>query len=196
MDIRTTLTEVALVVLFLLITLAVAVPNTYEGCKSSEEAAAATALKSGILPAEVQFQAGDYAPDPANPAFGDYATATRLGPGRAFPLLSGATTTAAGVTLNLLAPTYQSVTPTISGYRFNDPVSVASDQARVWAVITQPIDATHGRRWFAINQAGNIYASHPTVNAWAANTRPSDRDLFGPALTGAPPATAAVPYRR
>ena len=195
MNPKYTLTEVALVLLFLLIALAVMIPNAVESHASGTEAAAATALKSGLLPAEVQFQAGAYLVH-RNDDFGAYATATALGPGIAFPMLSGATTTPGGLTLNLLAPTYQSATPKISGYRFNDPISIPNDQEHVWALTTQPLDENQGRRWFIINQEGNIYASKPTILAYVGTIHPTDPDLFGPTLTSAPSTTRAVPYRR
>jgi hypothetical protein len=195
MNLKYTLTEVALVLLFMLITVAVTIPNLQEDRVSAEDADDATALKSGMLPAEVQFQAGAYA-TPGNDGLGAYATATALGPGIAYPMLSGAITTPDGLTLNLLAPTYQSAIPHISGYRFNDPVSTPTDRERVWAVSTQPLDETHGHRWFIINQEGNISASKPTVLAYVGTIHPTDPSLFGPNLTSAPSATRAVSYRR
>jgi prepilin-type N-terminal cleavage/methylation domain-containing protein len=165
-----TLIELMIVIAIIAIIAAIAIPNLLESRVSAQEAAAATALKSGILPAEVQFQAGAYQDSDGN-GLGEYAVSNGLGSNLAFPLMSGATTTTGGVTLNLLAPTYQAGSPQISGYKFRDPLSEASSQERVWGVITQPLDQNQGRRIFAINQAGNIYASTPNVAKWVPYRR-------------------------
>jgi prepilin-type N-terminal cleavage/methylation domain-containing protein len=190
-----TLIELMIVIAIIAIIAAIAIPNLLESRVSAQEAASATALKSGILPAEVQFQAGAYLDADGN-GLGEYATSTGLTAGKTFPLLSGGTTTTGGITLNLLAPTYQSSTPSISGYKFTDPISQASSQERVWGVITQPLDSNQGRRLFAINQAGNIYASTPNVTACSSATLPNDGSLFGVSLVSAPVTAKWVPYRR
>jgi prepilin-type N-terminal cleavage/methylation domain-containing protein len=190
-----TLIELMIVIAIIAIIAAIAIPNLLESRVSAQEAAAATALKSGILPAEVQFQAGAYQDADGN-GLGEYAVSNGLGAGKSFPLLSGATTTTGGVTLNLLAPTYQAANPSISGYKFNDPASENSSQERVWGVINQPLDQNQGRRIFAINQAGNIYASKPNVSAFASTTGVQDGTLFGVSLVSAPSNVDWVPYRR
>jgi prepilin-type N-terminal cleavage/methylation domain-containing protein len=190
-----TLIELMIVIAIIAIIAAIAIPNLLESRVSAQEAAAATALKSGILPAQVQFQAGAYLDADGN-GLGEYATSNGLTAGKSFPLLSGQNTTTGGVTLNLLAPTYQNSTPAISGYKFNDPISEASSQERVWGVITQPLDSNQGRRLFAINQAGNIYASTPNVTACSSTTLPNDASLFGSSLVSAPVTAKWVPYRR
>ena len=194
-----TLIELMIVIAIIAIIAAIAIPNLLESRVSAQEAAGATALKSGLLPAQVQFQAGCYIDTDGN-GLGEYATATStstyLGTAHSFILMSGGTTTPGGITLNLLAPTYQSATPQISGYRFNDPLSQISSQERVWGVISQPLDSNQGRRVFAINQAGNIYASKPNVTACSSTTSPNDASLFGTSLVGDPNSADWVPYRR
>jgi prepilin-type N-terminal cleavage/methylation domain-containing protein len=195
MDQAFTLIELMIVIAIIAIIAAIAIPNLLESRVSAQEAAAATALKSGILPAEVQFQAGAYQDSDGN-GLGEYAISNGLGVGKAFPLMSGATTTQGGITLNLLAPTYQFASPQISGYRFNDPLSEASSQERVWGIITQPLDSNQGRRLFAINQAGNIYASKPNITACSSATLANNDNLFGTSLVSAPNTAKWVPYRR
>ena len=192
-----TLIELMIVIAIIAIIAAIAIPNLLESRVSAQEAASATALKSGILPAQVQFQAGAYIDTDGN-GLGEYATSTSssIGTGGSFPFMSGATTTSGGVTLNLLAPTYQSSTPHISGYQFDDPISQFSSQERVWGVMTQPLDSNQGRRVFAINQAGNIYASTPNVTACSSTTLANDSSLFGVSLVNAPVTSKWVPYRR
>jgi len=190
-----TLIELMIVIAIIAIIAAIAIPNLLESRVSAQEAASATALKSGILPAEVQFQAGAYQDSDGN-GLGEYAVSNGLGVGKSFRLMSGATTTAGGITLNLLAPTYQFATPSISGYEFTDPQSEVSSQERVWGVITQPLDSNQGRRIFAINQAGNIYASKPNITACSSTTTPNDSSLFGTSLVSAPQTSKWVPYRR
>ena len=192
-----TLIELMIVIAIIAIIAAIAIPNLLESRVSAQEAAGATALKSGLLPAEVQFQAGCYIDTDGN-GLGEYATSTStvLGVGQSFPLMSGASTTTGGITLNLLAPTYQKTTPAISGYDFDDPQSQISSQERCWGVISQPLDSNQGRRLFAINQAGNIYASTPNVTACSSTTTPNDVNLFGTSLVLAPNQAKWVPYRR
>ena len=55
-----TLIELMIVIAIIAIIAAIAIPNLLESRISSNEAAAAASLSAGILPAEVQFQAGDY----------------------------------------------------------------------------------------------------------------------------------------
>ncbi len=192
-----TLIELMIVIAIIAIIAAIAIPNLLESRVSAQEAASATALRSGLLPAEVQFQASVYIDSDSN-GIGDYATSTSpaLGVGKSYPLMSGQTTTPGGITLNLLAPTYQSTTPQISGYEFQDPVSQASSVERVWGVIVKPIDSGQGRRLFAINQSGSIYASIPNVTACSSTTLPTDVSLFGVSLSSQPVGTKWVPYRR
>ncbi len=183
-----TLIELMIVIAIIAIIAAIAIPNLLESRVTSQENAAAAALKSGILPAEVQFQAGGYADGDGN-GLGEYAA----GFASAYPTLSGQSLIN-GITLNLLSPTYNTDTPTISGYTFQRPVTSAGSVEQVWAVATRPVDINQGRRQFAINQAGNIYAAGPTTTA--ANTI-SETGTFGASMTGAPTAASGwKPYRR
>ena len=192
-----TLVELMIVIAIIAIIAAIAIPNLLESRVSAQEAASATALRSGLLPAEVQFQASVYV-DSVGVGVGDYATKTSpfIGTGKSYPLMAGATTTAGGITLNLLAPTYQFATPQISGYEFTDPLSEVSSVERVWGIIAQPLDSNQGRRLFAINQSGSIFASKPNITACSSTTLPNDASLFGTSMVTMPNTTMWVPYRR
>ena len=58
-----TLIELMIVIAIIAIIAAIAIPNLLESRITSNEAAAGATLKSGVLPAEVQFQGGGYADD-------------------------------------------------------------------------------------------------------------------------------------
>ena len=104
--------------------------------------------------------------------------------------------------MNLLAPTYRGSSPTISAYTFFiDPVtetepSGSSDGSgeRTWGVVTAPQDNNSGRRWFAINQAGNVYSTRPSSTA-SDGLSSTAGDVFGTDLSQNPP-TTFIPYRR
>ena len=211
MNPKYTLTEVALVLLFLLIALAVMIPNAVESHASGTEAAAATALKSGLLPAEVQFQAGAYVTH-RNDGLGAYATATALGPGRTYPTLAGKISIPTGEKLQLLPDTFATATPVIYGYRFDDPISApisvstatspipsapldatAAEEAHdhlieqeTWALVIRPIDAAHGTHLFAINQTFTPVMSNPDPHAAASTILPTDPNCFGADLKAIP----------
>ena len=66
-----TLIELMIVIAIIAIIAAIAIPNLLESRITSNESAAATSLKSGLHPAEAQFQGGNYCDD----ATGIYGTA-------------------------------------------------------------------------------------------------------------------------
>jgi prepilin-type N-terminal cleavage/methylation domain-containing protein len=67
-----TLIELMIVIAIIAIIAAIAIPNLLESRITAQEAAAAAALRSGVLPAEVQFKSGGYA-DGDNNGIGTYA---------------------------------------------------------------------------------------------------------------------------
>src|SRR6185503_12435050 len=109
-----TLIELMIVIAIIAIIAAIAIPNLLESRVTAQESSAAAALKSGLLPAEVQFQAGGYADLDTN-GIGTYAVVgilntvagTALNP---FNALCGTSTMGAAsanqISLNLLAPSY------------------------------------------------------------------------------------------
>jgi type IV pilus assembly protein PilA len=231
-----TLIELMIVIAIIAIIAAIAIPNLLESRITSQEAAGATALKSGILPAQVQFQAGSYCDNDAN-GIGTYAVDGILSAAVAvdpYKVLSGSQTTGPSnnITLNLLEPSYGSesgpyttaaansvaqatsnaqVWPVISGYMFKTPntytaITSTSDGSgeRSWTIISFPVDDQQGRRFFCINQAGNIYSSKATATAnsgainigGVATPTKGATSPFGPSMASAPATASYLPYRR
>jgi len=219
-----TLIELMIVIAIIAIIAAIAIPNLLESRITAQESSAAAALKSGLLPAEVQFQAGGYCDLDGN-GIGTYSVDGIVGassPTNPYNAMSGQTQVGNSITLNLLAPSYATNNaytaggrtsinwPVISGFQFQTPLTQTAPSGtsdgtgeRVWGVITFPSDDAQGRKFFIINQAGNIYMSLPANNA---STGPADTggaasiitstNGFGAALTGAPQSTKYLPYRR
>ncbi len=216
---------------------AIAIPNLLESRITSQEAAAASALRSGMLPAQTQFQAGGYCDLDGN-GIGTFAVdgivSTSTNP---YNCLCGNTTVGSSITLNLLAPSFGytgggvsystanatatgattastgTIWPTVSGYAYKTPMSATSPDSgsssdgtgeRVWDVLCFLIDDNQGRKFFVINQAGNVYMSLPSstasdgvINVGGCNTPLSGATgPFGTAMISAPSTAAFLPYRR
>jgi prepilin-type N-terminal cleavage/methylation domain-containing protein len=208
-----TLIELVVVVVIIAIIAAIAIPNLLESRVTSQESASAAALKSGLLPAEVQFQNGGYSDADSN-GIGCYAVVggslIAVSGAQPYDTLSGQATIN-GITLNLMSPSYSGVLPTISGYNFKQPATESRPTTtldyggeRVWATICYPADDNQGRRFFAINQAGNVYASKPSPKSSSSATPDvggsvstvSSTNLFGLSLVGSPVTTFYLPYRK
>ncbi len=189
-----TLIELMIVIAIIAIIAAIAIPNLLESRVTSQENASAAALKSGLLPAEVQFQAGGYVDAFSSGAAGSNGLGEYAVGATAYPTMCGSTAIS-GITLNLLAPTYNSSNPSVSGYVFQDPQTAAGSEEQAWAVGARPIDINQGRRQFAINQAGNIYTAGPGTTATSAIVTTATT-LFGASLTSAPASASWKPYRR
>jgi len=115
-----TLIELMIVIAIIAIIAAIAIPNLLESRITSNESAAATSLKSGVHPAQAQFQGGNYADDPASTTgFAEEAAPTGLlGNGigdfagrfnqlcGGDPLTGGAPALAPAITVSLLPPTW------------------------------------------------------------------------------------------
>jgi hypothetical protein len=177
---------------------AIAIPNLLESRVAAQESAAAAALKSGLLPAEVQFQNGGYLDEDGN-GIGEYGF---------FDEMSGQVEAAPGITLNLLAPSFHGANPVISGYRYAIFLPEAKDKARAdpapdkpkpdpasaslrerrWIAYAWPVDRKQGRRIFAIDQSGNVYTT-----VWDGKV-PEWNALYGGKTWEDPPVWP--PYRR
>lgn len=197
-----TLIELMIVIAILAIVASIAVPNLLESRVTSQEAAASAALRSGLLPAQVQFQAGGYADRDGN-GLGTFCVEGAQGVAHPYDTLSG-TTTLSGLTLTLIPPAYSGAQPVVSGYTFATPVSdvapAGGDDAcaeRVWAAKAYPADNHQGRRFFVVNQAGRVYTSRPSGRAFDGVLTVGGRDtpltssaVFGISLAGTPSASA------
>lgn len=192
-----TLIELMIVIAIIAIIAAIAIPNLLESRITANEAAAATSLKSGIFPAQTQFQAGSYI-DQDSDGRGTFAchvasmaggTGTGLdtgtGPFKALSLLDPKFANQQGNANHMAA----AFTGGLSGaaaaanaaragafdyYTFVDQQSTSSiDNAEsFWggAAIPGKTDGSEARRCFGINAAGTIYQSKQTVsNADAAD---------------------------
>ena len=148
------LIELMIVIAIIAVIAGIAIPNLLESRVSSQESGAATSLKAGIFPAQVQYQGGGYELD-TTAGIGLFSTD--------YGVLSGATNTGGGITLSLLPPSYATAnTVAISGYLYQRPTRAATGYAG-WATISYPSTAQNGRRYFGINQAGNVYSSLPAL---------------------------------
>ncbi len=198
-----TLIELMIVIAIIAIIAAIAVPNLLESRVSSQESAAAAALKAGVFTGQVGFQAGNYV-DKDGDGIGSYAVS---GASVTLPwdALSGGETVGAGISLTLLAPTYRGATPEISGYSYASPVTETAPTAsadnsgeKTWGAHCYPASKDDGRRYFGISQGGNVYSSKPssTSSADGASAAVTDSAFFGTSLVSKPATATYVPYRR
>jgi type IV pilus assembly protein PilA len=170
-----TLIELMIVIAIIAIIAAIAIPNLLESRISSNEAAAAATLKSGVHPAEVQFQGGNYLDGNGN-GIGDFAYD--------FSLMAG-TTVATGPTLalSLLPQPWATGDATAAGNGVNvNNYNFSADSAYEYGfgAVCVPSDggASIGRRKFAITAAGTVYSTQPAstntlptlTSIWAAGT--------------------------
>ena len=166
-----TLIELMIVIAIIAIIAAIAIPNLLESRISSNEAAAATSLKAGLFPAEVQYQGGGYEDGNLN-GIGDFASLFTSMAGNPITPPNGTST----ISLTLLPASWDVAAPTINNYIF----SVVASNEIAFAACAWPSDGLNsiGRRRFAINTAGAVYGTPPNnINS-----------SFGPAAAfGVPP---------
>jgi prepilin-type N-terminal cleavage/methylation domain-containing protein len=127
-----TLIELMIVIAIIAIIAAIAIPNLMESRVTANEAAASASLKSGVFPAQVQFQAGGYQDIDADNV-GEYGTlraltgldATNKIAASSIRLLQGPLATAGSWTAATGTTPATGASGTASGFRFT---GVAPDQ--------------------------------------------------------------------
>ena len=184
-----TLIELMIVIAIIAIIAAIAIPNLLESRITANESAAATSLKAGIFPAQVQFQAGGYL-DENNNGRGCYSTHTAYlsgalgtnaaagsvggGPVKALQLLDPKfqDTTGAGPNVALIGGTaslYSASSARVGGYDYALAATVGTaneaNAEQFWGAIAAPLstDGNNGRRAFGITGSGSIYQTKGTV---------------------------------
>ncbi len=193
-----TLIELMIVIAIIAIIAAIAIPNLLESRIVSNESAAGTSLKSGVFPAQVQFQSGGYADDAtAAPIFdastppsgtggngiGDYAAMySQMSGGN---VLNGNNTPGALV-LALLPTSWNDASttgphsPTINNYVFG----LGAQNELGFGAACYPSDEADsiGRRCFAINGSGTVYSTAPAATnpATLVTTAAEDGGAFTP----------------
>lgn len=188
-----TLIELMIVIAIIAIIAAIAIPNLLESRVTANESAAAASLKSGLFPAQVQFQGGDYIDIDGN-GRGCYASHTIQMAG-----CSGVATSTNSCPikpLHLLDPTWNNQGSLTAGdhlvvtftagaatgtpgnatrvgqYDYDLLVTTVAAGATAdgtaenyWGANAAPIDITGsaGRRLFSINSGGNVSQSKQSV---------------------------------
>ena len=149
---------------------AIAIPNLLESRVASNEAAAASSLKSGVFPAEVQFQAGNYH-DRDKDGIGDFGFFGEMSGG---PIAGKPDSPK----LALLPAGWNAANPVVNGYRFavfipdghggalsadqdHDIVggTPADSPETAFVAYAWPEKHGNGRRAFAITTGGVIFAT-------------------------------------
>jgi type IV pilus assembly protein PilA len=215
-----TLIELMIVIAIIAIIAAIAIPNLLESRITSNESAAATSLKSGVHPAQAQFQGGNYADDAATlVGFTELVPPTGVGgngigdfAGRfnqlcgGNPLTGGAPAAAPAVTVSLLPPTWgvapapggaAAYVPVVGGALLGPNVNnyvflMAAANETGFIVTAAPSDGAQsiGRRRFGINASGTVYATA----AQALNPETSCIGGTAPFGGGNPVVAGAVPF--
>jgi type II secretory pathway pseudopilin PulG len=168
---------------------AIAIPNLLESRVTANEAAAATTLKSGVFPAQVQFQAGGYR-DLDKDNVGEYGFFSELSGG---PIAGQAN----DFHLSLLgqADRWQNPLPELNGYYYamyladgngsafgvNDkqPENLTTNAdagERYFIAYSWPANKDNGRKAFAITSSGVVYTILATE---LQGNQPAWNTLFG-----------------
>jgi prepilin-type N-terminal cleavage/methylation domain-containing protein len=197
-----TLIELMIVIAIIAIIAAIAIPNLLESRVTANEAAASTSLKSGVFPAQVQFQGGGYLDRDADNV-GEYGTlgmltgvvgTSKIGSGQiklvTGPMATGAsaaTRTANGFQFSGCAPSETAATTPfatvgfivegVDGATLTTLVASANAGERAFIVGSAPDRYSDtGRRVFALTQDGQV-RSPPlaaNLNVWfGAATAPA-----------------------
>jgi prepilin-type N-terminal cleavage/methylation domain-containing protein len=163
-----TLIELMIVIAIIAVIAAIAIPNLLESRITANEAQAGASFKTGIFPAQAQFQAGGYIDGDAD-GLGCYAENLEFLAGTV-----GAGTVGVGPTqpLGLLQVAWRVPDDTaVGGYSYRADTDTASEDnsERNWAGYAAPASFNDtGRRFFAMNATGVVYGNLGSVDMSAA----------------------------
>lgn len=148
---------------------AIAIPNLLESRVAANEAAAAMSLKSGVFPAQVQFQGGGYR-DLDGDGIGEFGFFSEMSGGPVAGLKND-------IKLKLLDERWNSPLPEVNGYNFvmylpdgqggaygatdklpEKIADAANAGEKYFVAYAWPIDDSNGRRAFALTNAGTVYS--------------------------------------
>jgi prepilin-type N-terminal cleavage/methylation domain-containing protein len=199
-----TLIELMIVIAIIAIIAAIAIPNLLESRITANESAAAASLKSGIFPAEVQFQAGAYSDVDSN-GRGEYCNDVKYFAGIVNTEVATGNSPKA---LNLVAPTFTvGDNAAVGAYLYQVDVAtigstVAGDQQfgeNFFAAYAAPNNpGNDGRRSFGVNSFGSVFATKQTLAATTDTIGLSKISWAAPTITAstgvgnAPTATAGT----
>jgi len=202
-----TLIELMIVIAIIAIIAAIAIPNLLESRISSNEAAAAASLKSGIHPAQVTYQSGSYVdlggpfdPVTGGNGIGDYAQSLNYLAGAITVTLNSDTAgSAPSLALSMLPATWNLADGVVQNSSFI--YDCASLYETSFVVTCWPVDTTGGsvgRRRFAINAGGQVFASAPSITNAAVTPLGTASAIIAPfgASGNATAHVAWSPYRR
>lgn len=145
---------------------AIAIPNLLESRVTANEAAASATLKSGIFPAQIQFQGGGYQ-DQDQDNRGEYGTlaelsgrlkTNKIGAGQ-LKLLTGPLAlgdTANGYRYRMFLPDGKNGALTSDNAERADNVAASDAQERYFACYAWPMSNDTGRRMFVLTQDGQL----------------------------------------
>jgi type IV pilus assembly protein PilA len=199
-----TLIELMIVIAIIAIIAAIAIPNLLESRITANEANAATSLKSGVFPGQVQFQAGGYIDSNGN-GRGIYCSHPRYMAGATGP--GDSLTSGPKRALSLLDPKFNnqlgvSSSSNAGAYDYSCYINTGNetDAEMYWGGSSVPIttDGNNGRRMFGVNATGSIYQTKGSVDLASLTVGSASTLLFAvsPATSVATAATTASPYQK
>jgi prepilin-type N-terminal cleavage/methylation domain-containing protein len=172
-----TLIELMIVIAIIAIIAAIAIPNLLESRITANEANAATSLKSGVFPGQVQYQAGGYV-DSDSDGRGIFAghmafmgglsgsgNSLTAGPARVLSLVDPKFNNTLGGAGNCAALSTSSSRAGAYDYALWIDTATEDNAEMYWGGFAAPVttDGNNGRKAFGINSTGTIYQTKGTV---------------------------------